>query len=63
MSKKVVIETDECIGCESCVEIAPEAFAFDSDSGKAYVIKEEITDEGPVQESIEACPAQCIHWE
>jgi ferredoxin len=29
MSKKVIIETDECIGCETCVELCPEVFEFD----------------------------------
>ncbi|MFO7802586.1 MAG: ferredoxin [Desulfovermiculus sp.] len=28
MSKKVVLDQEECIGCESCVEICPEVFAF-----------------------------------
>ena len=28
MGKIVVIDTDECIGCESCVELCPEVFAF-----------------------------------
>ena len=34
MGKKVVIETDECIGCESCVELCPEIFDFDQEAGK-----------------------------
>ena len=29
MSKKVIIETDECIGCQTCVELCPEVFEFD----------------------------------
>ena len=42
MSKKVIIDTDECIGCESCVEICPEVFEFDEETEKAKVIKEEV---------------------
>jgi ferredoxin len=34
----VKIDEDECIGCESCVELCPEIFGFDADSAKAYVI-------------------------
>lgn len=63
MAKKVVIEEEECIGCESCVEMCGEVFAFNEDIGKAYVIKEEGGPEDEIQEAIEACPAQCIHWE
>ena len=38
MSKKVIIDTDECIGCESCVELCPEVFEFDEETEKAKVI-------------------------
>lgn len=62
MSRKVVIETEECVGCESCVEACPEVFGFDDNAGKAFVIK----DGGDVdctQEAIDICPVECIHWE
>jgi ferredoxin len=28
MGKRVVIDSDECIGCESCVELCSEVFVF-----------------------------------
>ena len=31
MTKRVVIDQSECIGCESCVEICPEVFGFEVD--------------------------------
>jgi ferredoxin len=63
MSKKVVIDQEECIGCESCVEICPEVFAFDPDTEKAYVIKPEGGPEEDIQEAIDSCPVECISWE
>ena len=30
MAKRVVIDADECIGCESCVELCSEVFAFNA---------------------------------
>ena len=60
---KVVIDQDECIGCESCVEICPEVFAFDEDEAKAYVIKEEGGPEDQIQEAMDSCPSECITWE
>ncbi len=62
MSKKVFINQDECIGCQSCVEICPEVFQFNESLGKAQVLNPE----GPedlIEEAMAACPAQCIHWE
>jgi len=60
---KVVIDTDECTGCESCVEVAPDVFGFDEDNEVAYVIKEEGGPEDEIQEAIDSCPVECIYLE
>ena len=38
MGKRVVIDADECIGCESCVELFSEVFAFNEAEEKAAKI-------------------------
>ncbi|MBM9613875.1 ferredoxin [Desulfobulbus rhabdoformis] len=58
--KQVEIEKDECIGCETCVELCPEIFAFNDDENKAYVIMPEGGDEDCINEAMAACPAECI---
>jgi ferredoxin len=63
MGKKVVIEIEECVGCETCVELCPDVFTFDEDEQKAHVAKEEGGDEACIDEAIETCPTQCISWE
>ena len=63
MDKKVKIETEECIGCESCVEVCPEVFEFDDETEKAKVIHLEKSPEDCVDEAIETCPVECIYWE
>lgn len=63
MSKKVYIDTDVCIGCGLCVEQCPEVFEFDDENQKAIVIMPEGGPEESIDESIEACPVECIHWE
>jgi ferredoxin len=62
MGKKVIIETEECIGCESCVEICPDVFEFDEETEKAKVIKDEGDPDNCIEEAIDTCPVECIHW-
>ncbi len=63
MSKTVIIDTEECIGCESCVELCPDIFGFNEDDEKAFVILPEGGDEECIDEAIETCPVECITWE
>ncbi|HMM39480.1 MAG TPA: ferredoxin [Desulfovibrio sp.] len=63
MAKVVYIDQDECIGCESCVGICPDVFAMDDSAGKARVVNPDGAPEEQIQEAIDTCPAQCIHWE
>lgn len=60
MAGEVIIDTEECIGCEACVEICPEVFAFDSDEEKASVIEGADGDAACVEEAIASCPSECI---
>lgn len=61
MSEKVVIDQDECIGCEACVEICPSVFIFDDEQGVALVVDGADADADCVDEAIASCPAECIH--
>jgi ferredoxin len=63
LGKKAYSETEECIGCDSCVELCPEAFGFDEEDVKAFVLLPEGVLEKCIDEAIETCPAECIHWE
>ena len=62
MAKQIVIDEEECVGCESCVELCPEVFEFDEDSEKAKVINPTAQDDC-VQEAMDNCPSECITWE
>lgn len=63
MAKRVIIDKDECIGCESCVELCSEVFAFNEDEQKAEVIRPEGGPEECIEEAMTTCPVECIHWE
>ena len=58
----IVIDHDECIGCESCVEICPEVFALDDSGEKAVVIDPDSTADC-VDEAIDTCPVEAISKE
>jgi ferredoxin len=63
MARRVVIDADECIGCESCVELCAEVFAFNEAEEIAEVIMPEGGPEDCIEEAIETCPVECIRWE
>ena len=63
MARRVVIDADECIGCESCVELCAEVFAFNEEEEKAEVIMPEGGPEDCIEEAMETCPTDCITWE
>jgi ferredoxin len=58
--KQVKIEQDECIGCEACVELCPDIFAFDDKQGKAYVTTPEGGNQACIEEAVASCPVSCI---
>jgi ferredoxin len=59
----VYIDEEECIGCGSCEEVCPEVFKLEEDIEKAKVIMAEGGPEDLIEEAMETCPVECIHWE
>ena len=66
---KVVLEREECIACESCVETCPDTFEM-ADDGLAHVKGStrvgsndelEMDDMGCSKEAAEVCPVNIIH--
>ena len=57
---KIEVDKNVCIGCGSCVAIAPDNFEFD-DEGLAEVKDETITEE--VKTAAESCPTDAISIE
>lgn len=63
MSKRVTIDQDECIGCGTCEELCPDVFQMNDETDLAEVILAEGGPEGQIEEAIESCPVECIHWQ
>lgn len=51
--------TEECIGCESCVELCPDVFKMDESTEKAVVI-DSASNADCVEEAMETCPVGAI---
>jgi ferredoxin len=62
MSKIPVVNQDECISCGLCAEICPEVFRL-NDKDLSEVYNPTGAPEEKIQEAIDSCPVQCIHWE
>ncbi|MDJ0621897.1 MAG: ferredoxin [Desulfocapsaceae bacterium] len=60
---EVVIDVDECIGCEACVETCPDVFGFNDEDEKAYLIDGYDPGADCIEEAIASCPAECIELE
>jgi ferredoxin len=63
MSKKVILDQNKCIGCNTCPLLAPEVFEMDTTIYKAKVKKQpEVIDES-IQTAIDSCPVGAISIE
>jgi ferredoxin len=66
---KVVLERDDCTGCESCVASCPDSFEM-VDDGLAHLLgsaqagsndEQETNDLGCIKDGAEVCPVNVIH--
>ncbi|MCD6225599.1 ferredoxin [bacterium] len=60
---KIKIDKGKCIGCGTCVALAPDYFQIGADN-KAELIKEEVADnEEAVKNAVANCPMKAISLE
>ena len=62
MTKYLDIDTDECRGCGTCVDMCSNAFDFDENTMKAKVVNQTAAGKDEIEAVIQSCPAQCISW-
>ena len=63
MAKRIPkIEEDECIACGNCEAVCPEVFHLNENLGHSEVINPQGAPEEKIQEAMDQCPVQCIHW-
>lgn len=56
---KITIAKNKCIGCGTCVVIAPKSFKL-TDDGKAEVIEPPGDSPKTIKEAVDSCPVQAI---
>lgn len=60
--KGVYVDEPTCIGCKHCAHVARNTFYIEPDYGRSRVIRQDGDPEDVVQEAIDTCPVDCIHW-
>jgi len=58
MSKTIVVQTEKCIGCQTCVLIDPQVFRFNQKDLKAEVVSQ--NQNKNTQNAIDSCPTSAI---
>ena len=58
-----VIDPGRCSDCRGCIEIAPEVFRYNDQTGMMEVVDLAFYPQGKVDEAIRFCPEDCIAWE
>lgn len=60
--KSAYVDEVTCIGCKHCAHVARNTFYIEPDYGRSRVIRQDGDLEELIQEAIDTCPVDCIHW-
>ena len=60
-AQMVFVDEFRCIGCKNCVEVSRSTFAM-TDQGTARSYQQGADERFVIEEAIDCCPVDCIHW-
>jgi ferredoxin len=60
--KSAYVDEVTCIGCKHCAHVARNTFYIEPDYGRSRVVRQDGDSEELIQEAIDTCPVDCIHW-
>lgn len=58
----VWVDEAVCIGCRYCAHVAANTFVVEADWGRSRAIRQDGDSTERIQEAIDTCPVDCIHW-
>ncbi|MEI6428172.1 MAG: ferredoxin [Pseudanabaena sp. ELA607] len=58
----VYVDETTCIGCGHCSHVARDTFFLEPSYGRARVVAQDGDGVDTIQEAIDTCPVDCIHW-
>ncbi|MAS27241.1 MAG: ferredoxin [Synechococcus sp. TMED187] len=58
----VWVDEAVCIGCRYCSHVASNTFVIEPSLGRSRAIRQDGDSTSCIQEAIETCPVDCIHW-
>jgi ferredoxin len=60
--KGVYVDEVTCIGCKHCAHVARNTFYIEPNYGRSRVVRQDGDADDLIQEAIDTCPVDCIHW-
>ena len=60
--KAVWVDEAVCIGCRYCTHVATHTFVVEPDWGRSRALRQDGDSTERIQEAIDTCPVDCIHW-
>ena len=60
--KAVWVDESTCIGCRYCANVATNTFVMEPNLGRSRAIRQDGDSSEIIQEAIDTCPVDCIHW-
>ena len=58
----VWVDEAVCIGCRYCAHVAGNTFVVEAEWGRSRAIRQDGDSTETIQEAIDTCPVDCIHW-
>ena len=60
--KAVWVDEAVCIGCRYCAHVASNTFLVEPHWGRSRALRQDGDSTETIQEAIDTCPVDCIHW-